>query len=93
MEVNLPREWGTGTMLLISGTVEYKQNLIRQLKKEKQEMSHQKYITTKNADTPNIIGIQILYTNQSTISRGGQICPNTTEDGIFSTPLLSLALN
>lgn len=55
-------------------------------------MNHQNYIIATNTETPNI-GIRILYTNQNTMDRGGQICPNTTEDGIFSIPLLSLALN
>lgn len=55
-------------------------------------MNHQKYILAANTDTPNV-GIQILYTNQNSMDRGGQICPNITEDDIFIIALLSLALN
>lgn len=55
-------------------------------------MNHQNYIIATNTETQNT-GIRILYTNQNTMDRGGQICSNTIEDSIFSIPPLPLALN
>lgn len=85
MEGNLLDNWGTSTILLLSGKVGYIQSLIKKIKKSIQKMIHQM--------CTQIWGLKFDETNQDTMDTGGQICPDTTEDSIFSIPLLSLDSN
>lgn len=41
MEGNIPRHWGTSTVLLLSGTIEYIQSLMKKMNKAIQKMIQQ----------------------------------------------------